>query len=124
MRKLKAPCDCGWIYAGFHLCVDKDTSTPLVAPPRKKKLASRSKTSGSERQKLGAAARWAIYRQAHAERDRKLVQDSKDENISLTEVARRYGIAYQTARKIITQAAERGEIVMRPRGRNVRYDKN
>ena len=112
---------CGWKYPTFHICLD--LSKPSEAEKRAKKQYASQPQNSLQALAAGRDKRWAKYREEMKERDKRLVQAYREENKGLKQLADEFDIAYQTARGIVHRAVARGEVILRPRGHNARYNR-
>lgn len=126
LEKRDNPCErCGWRYAGFHVCFDASKQIPEEGGTKPKKRQRREHITEAQRLALeeGSSERWARHREENRRRDEEIIKKYKQGN-GLRSLSREYGIAYQTAMGIIRrEEAVTGETIMRPVGRNARFDK-
>jgi DNA-binding CsgD family transcriptional regulator len=104
------PCErCGWKFPGFHVCVDLSTPEPATK-------ATHPDMTPSQLESLNQArlSRWERHRLATADRDKKIVEMYKDGK-TLKEISEEIELAYPSVNKIVTRAAERGEVRKRKR---------
>lgn len=128
MKMLDEPCQtefpsgkkCGWKYAGFHFCINPDTQTPL-GPTFKKKHPGPSDEARAAAGR-SRAERWQEYREEMAERDAAIVRLYKEGN-GYNEIANELGISHSTVAKIVREAAAADELTVRPRGSNLRWQR-
>lgn len=121
MNYRDTPCErCGWKFPGFHVCVDTSTPVDPQIQMKHNKGAGMISAAHLERLQLGRESRWHRHREETMERDKNIVERYKEGDISLKELSRDTGLAFQTVRNIVQRAVERGEVEMRARGQNVR----
>lgn len=113
---------CGWKYGNFHICVDltvKDNPPPTTS-------RSRAPISDEGRANLIEAqnARWERKREEEKERDEAIVARYKQGDVGQRLLAKEFGISNSTVHSILKRSVERGEMVMRQQGRNLRHLSN
>lgn len=110
----------GCDYPNWHVClVGKESKFEEALENRR----FRSSTGKGHGQNVGAlvtglSERWERHREENRERDANLVRDYEAGDVSVRAVSEKYGIAYQTARRIIVDAG----VEIRKRGSNVRWE--
>jgi hypothetical protein len=128
----KTPCKtegCSW--PNYHVCLvgkeDRTHEFPQLREPYipgRKRRASTAGINGratymsdAHKESLRTAQNniWADHHARNAERNAKIAADYKS-GLSIREVRSKYGIGHGTTIKILHEARDRGEIVMRARG--------
>jgi hypothetical protein len=117
--KRKKPCQtegCDW--PNWHLCPKANPDDGSFAKLAGVYIAEHNgKAHGKNVGALGEGlqARWARHREKFRERDQNVVDTYQEGKLSMKQIARQYGIAYQTVRSIL----HRADVEVRPVGLNV-----
>lgn len=126
--KTKQACQtkgCNW--PNWHVCLvgKPDTFAALIAAlPKKRKGPTAGRTLGPRtdihRQNIAYAQqdRWL---KTNGERDKKMVEYYKSNNVGYKDVAKKFDVSSSTAYKVLKKAEVRGEIKMRKRGLVLKY---
>lgn len=87
-------------------------------------LAYSVEISDSRRESMaeGQRTRWERYREQHSDRDSKIVAAYK-EGSSFRGLATEFKISFDNAYNVVKRAAARGEVIIRPKGYNLRHAK-
>lgn len=129
----RTPCQtegCNW--PNFHVCLvgkeDRSHEFPELQqayiPGQKKRRPSEAGKNGralymsdEHRAKTSASAqaRWASHHARNAERNKNIVKDYSD-GLNLRQLRVKYGIGHGTLVKILHDARDRGDVVMRTKG--------
>lgn len=119
MKLRDNPCPrCGWKYPGFHVCVD--LSQPIDrAIQNKHNQAYMGLRTPEHRARLaaGLTERWRRHREETEERDLAIVE-AYEKGMSMKNISREYGPAYQTVAGILMRAG----VQIRPHGTNGKGD--
>jgi DNA invertase Pin-like site-specific DNA recombinase len=115
-------CHCGWKFPGFHICVDLSRPCPGEFQMKKPKGRYRSEGAATAYEKnLEEGRKRREQREAAAiVRDKAIIERYK-ENVSYKQLCEEFNISHATVAKAVKQAAERGEITPRPKGRKISY---
>lgn len=108
---IKFKCDvCSTDHGGFHLCLGRKVNVKAeqYEAARTQPVPKMSQVSGKA---AGAAARWAIHWDLHAERDQKILRMYMEDGLSLQAVGDTFGLSKPTVKSIVLRLG--GE--MRPR---------
>lgn len=119
--KTKQPCgEPGCDHPNWHVCPKRmgpDTTAQVLVEQQKRK----PKTSAAHLKQLndGRSARWERYREETRARDQKIVARYKAGDLGMSKIAGEFGLSYQTVRRVVMEAAERGEVTVRAPGTTV-----
>jgi hypothetical protein len=124
--KHKKPCQtpgCNW--PNYHVClVGKPDTTPRILRERAKiQGRTMGERTSEHREKLAQSQRerWERIRERNRPRDEKIIARYMDGDVGVKKLQEEFGLGYRAISTILHEAAERGEIVIRPRGLNVRH---
>lgn len=125
----KTPCQtpgCSW--PNYHVCLHgkedrtadfPDLLKPYIPGQRRSGIGSSNFNYRSDihraRLSAGARERWAPHHAANVDRNNKIVQDYTD-GLGMRELRAKYGIGHGTVVKILHDARDRGDVVIRTRG--------
>lgn len=114
---------CGWKFPTFHICVI-DLSTPegrrAATRPRVKK-SKRKAVAGAftENSQMSQDERWQRHREDMAPLHREIVEYYKTGTVGVRQVREKFKVGHGTVVKVLREAAERGDLVIRPRGQTI-----
>ena len=127
MRLREDPCQCGWRFEGFHICVDLSKPEPKLPkikrqPVKKKPVRDRRsdaiKSTPEWRNNISKAMKEYFEKERVKNKDR-------DDNIvrfyiegdTVKELSELFCMRRQTILKILHRARDEGRVTMRPSGR-------
>lgn len=129
MPKVVCP-DCGGNYPGFHICMkmDKATATEVVLSEEQKAKSQRNRYSGrsihtpESKKKIGEATRQrhSRARSESKKRDAEIVELYKSGEHTQLDISNQMHVGRDVVNRVLHEAAGRGELVIRPRGKAVR----
>ena len=127
------PCArCGWKFKSFHICLDlpPEIMKKVEEPSKPKRIRSKIARDprsdayrGTEewKENLRAAAkdRWRRQRELERSRDKSIVKRYSDGR-TYAELAYEFGLSSPTIARVVQEAADKGEVTIRPAARRVR----
>jgi DNA-binding CsgD family transcriptional regulator len=119
MPKLRdQPCErCGWIYPGFHVCIDMSDPTVsdvVLTDKERKPRASRANPLSDRGQKL----REHYARDPRRiERNKQIVELYNDHEMTMREIGAKLSVDPTTVRNVLHQAADKGDVIIRKAAR-------
>ena len=113
--KNKLPCQtpgCNW--PNWHICLDKSDPAHRVvhAPKRDRRMTQSQKDAIAETQRQ----RWAERKAATKKRDEMIIKMYKEDNLGMSVIASKTGLAQSTINKVLHQAQREGVLKIAQKG--------
>lgn len=126
--KRKQPCQtegCDW--PNYHVCLVGKPNRFYEALKKRQIKGKRvmSERTPEHREALAQAMRdrWERYRELNKHRNERIVARYKEGNIGVKGLQEEFGVGYRVISNVLHEAAANGEIVIRPRGKNLRQQR-
>lgn len=126
----KKPCQTpGCNYPNWHVCTlgKPDLFPALLAEEEGKtpRQIRRMRTPEHiENIREAQLERWGREKERHKKRDAAIVKMYTEQNVSIKQVAMKFRIGLNVARRVLKEAEARGEVKIRPQGKTIKYGFN